>query len=136
MIPFQTKAFVPSGSSYHDVIHYARAEFTVVAKRTKRQPYLRSAYFKKEKIFLNYFWPHLLQKSMSERARRLKLVGCAFELIEQSQNKPTVRLNPNNKNEKMYRFLGLTPNKHVFYVQIKENLKTKKKYFMSVFFDK
>lgn len=42
-------------------------------------------------------------------------------------------INPNKKTEALHRFAGLTKDKELFYVQIKEDLRTDRKYFMSVF---
>lgn len=65
--------------------------------------------------------------------KRIKFFPCALELIRKSRNKPSIKQNPNNKNEKLYRFYGLTKEKEEFCVQIKENTKTRKKYLMSIF---
>lgn len=137
MVPYQVRTSTIKGKSrFSDIGKEAMFIFRQIEKRTKRQPYLRSAYFNKEKIFFTFFFKHLNQKPVYARPARLKLLPCAIELIEESHNKPIERLNPNRKTEKFYRFAGLTPQKHLFYVQIKENLKTKKKYFMSCFLEK
>lgn len=137
MVPYQTKTSPIKGKNRFDAVgKEAMNLFRQVEKRSKRQPYLRSAYFNKEKIFFTFFFKHLNQKPVYERPARLKLLPCAIELIEKSRNKPIERMNPNRKKEKFYRFIGLTPQKNLFYVQIKEDLKTKKKYFMSCFLEK
>ena len=133
MILYKTKIKKFGGTSYKEIIKKARASFHLVEKRTKRKAYLRSAYFKKEKIFLNLFWIHLSQKSPRDRMRRLRFFGCAIDLIENSKNKPTSKPNPNNKNELLHRFGGVTRAGELFYVQIKENNKNKRKDFISVF---
>jgi len=132
MILYQTKTSRLSGSSWKEVCPKARRLLHAIEKRTKRQPYIRSAYFKKEKIFINYFWPHLMQKPRRERLERLKILPCAIELIENSHRKPAITISPNKPKEKLYRFAGMTPNQELFFVQIKEN-KTRAKYFMSIF---
>jgi len=103
-----------------------------IKKKTKRRPYVRSAYFKKEKIFFDYFRKHLFQKSPKERMKRLKFFAAAVELVKNSRNKPISKQNPSKPNEIVHRFAGLTAEKELFYVQIKEN-KKKRKYFMSCF---
>ncbi len=92
----------------------------------------RSAYFKKEKIFFDFFWNHLKQKSPKERFKRLKLFKSAIEVIKNSRNKPETKTNPNKKTEIFYRFAGLTKSQ-LFIVQIKENKRSKNKYLMSCF---
>jgi len=103
-----------------------------IKKKTKRRPYIRSAYFKKEKVFLDYFREHLFQKLPKERTRRLKYFKAACELIRDSRLGPIEKTELFEKKEVLYRFAGLTAEKEMFFVQIKEN-KKKKKYFMSCF---
>lgn len=131
MIPYKTKSKKLSGTNLSEVAHTVSLIHQKIKKRTKRQPYIRSAYFKKEKIFLNYFWEHLHQKAPRERYKRLKFFVPAIELIEKSKNAPVSKLNP-NKNEILHRFAGITKEGELFYVQIKENNR-KGKYFMSCF---
>jgi len=133
MIVYKTKTKKLGGTSYREVIKKARAIFHNIEKRSKRNAYLRSAYFKKEKVFFGMFWTHLNQKPKKNRVRRLKLLSCAVDLIEHSRNKPISKLNPNNTKELLHRFGGITSEGELFYVQIKENLRTKRKDFMSVF---
>lgn len=133
MIPYQTKANELSGTSYREIRKQALVIFSQIKKRTKRQPYLRSAYFNRQKIFFDYFWVHLHQKSPRERFIRLKYFESAVDLIKNSRHKPFIEINRNRKSEILYRFGGLTKNKELFFVQIKENKRTKKKYFMSCF---
>ncbi|MFA6193760.1 MAG: hypothetical protein WC726_02785 [Parcubacteria group bacterium] len=132
MIPYQTKSKKISGTSYGEVFHGAFAVFDEIKKKTKRRPYVRSAYFKKEKIFLDYFREHLFQKRPNERMKRLRFFKAAIELVKHSKNEPVGKANPNKSNEVVYRFAGLTAEKELFYVQIKED-KRKRKYFMSCF---
>lgn len=62
MKAYQTKTAKLSGTDFHEVHKKAFAIYQKIAKKTKRRPYIRSAYFKKEKIFLTLFWPHLHEK--------------------------------------------------------------------------
>lgn len=133
MIPYQTKIAKLSGTSYGEVLRKAQFLFDKVEKRTKRRPYIRSAYFKKEKVFFDFFWLHVRQKRPRERFQRLKYFGAALELIRLSKNDPSSKPNPNKTNEILHRFAGLTKEKELFYVQIKERRGGGKKYLMSCF---
>ncbi len=133
MIPYQTNKKKIPGTSYKEVRKNALVIFNRIKKRTKRNPYIRSAYFGKQKIFFNYFWIHLHQKRHRERIIRLRYFNCAIELMKNSRNKPSIEVNRNKKTEILYRFLGLTKDRELFYVQIKENKRSKRKYFMSCF---
>ena len=133
MIPFQTKFFPLPGTSYKEVYKTAVEIYSGIEKRTKRKPYLRSAYFHKQKIFFDYFWTHLLQKPFSERVRRLKFFSAAVELIRESRNHPLTVQNPSKETEILHRFAGNSKDKKLFYVQIKENKRTGRKQLMSVF---
>lgn len=132
MIPYQTKAKKISGTSYGEVFHDALVVLDEIKKKTKRRPYVRSAYFKKEKIFLDYFREHLFQKRPNERMKRLRFFKAAVELVKHSRNEPIIKTNPNKPGEKFYKFIGLTAEKDIFFAQIKED-KRKRKYFMSCF---
>lgn len=133
MTVHQAKAKKLSGTSYSELIKQARRIFHDIEKQSKRKPYIRSTYFNKEKIFFDYFWDHLNQKRLPERVRRLRFFGCAIELTQNSRHKPKVILDPENKNVRFHRFVGITKEDELFYVQIKENLKTEQKHLMSVF---
>jgi len=133
MIPYQTKAKRLPGTSYAEVRTNAIFLFNQIKKRTKRRPYIRSAYFNKQKIFFDYFWQHLHQKGPKERFKRLKYFNAAIEVMKNSRNQPSSKQNPNKPNEILHRFAGLTKDKELFYVQIKENKKSGRKYFMSCF---
>lgn len=121
------------GTSYSEVIQKARHLYRGLERRTKRRPYIRSAYFKKEKIFFDYFWAHLNQKPPRERLKRLAFLACGIELIENSRYAPVTKANPNRPNELQHRFSGVTPEDEAFFVQIKEDTKSKNKFLMSVF---
>lgn len=137
MIPYQTKTKKIPGTSLSEVRKHVNFLLNQIEKKTKRKPYILAAYFKnkskKEKIFFDFFEKHLRQKGPKERFERLKYFEAAIEVVKNSRNKPGIRTNPNNKNEIFYRFAGLTKNKELFFVQIKENVRSKNKYFMSCF---
>ena len=133
MIPYQTKIQKLSGTSYAEVRKEALVLFNKIKAKTKRKPYIRSAYFNKQKIFFDFFWAHLNQKSPKERAKRLKYFEAAIDLMKNSRNHPVSGENPHKQGEILHRFAGLTKEKEIFYVQIKENKRSGKKYFMSCF---
>jgi len=97
----------------------AMAVFNQIKRRTKRRPYVRSAYFNKEKIFFDFFWTHLHQKGPKSRFKRLKYFAAAVDLIKNSKNHPVSKENPNKRTEIVHRFAGLTKEKELFFVQIK-----------------
>ena len=133
MIFYQTKTKKLPGTNYSEVRRHALFILKQIKKRTKRRPYIRSAYFNKQKIFFDYFWIHLLQKNLKERTKRLKHFSCSLDLIRNSKVAPTSKENIDNKNEMLHRFAGKTKDKEVFFAQIKENKKSGKKYLMSCF---
>ena len=133
MIPYQTKIAKLSGTNYAEVRQEAVILFNKIKAKTKRKPYVRSAYFNKQKIFFDFFWAHLDQKRARERFERLKYFNAALDVMKNSRNKPVFKQNPNKKTEVLYRFAGLTKEKDSFIVQIKENTKKGKRYFMSCF---
>lgn len=133
MIPYQTKIRKLPGTEYKEVHTRILSIFKQIKSKTKRRPYIRSAYFKNQKIFFDYFWQHLWQKSWKERTKRLKYFPCVIDLIQNSRQEPLSIQNPNKESEILHRFFGLTKDKELFVVQIKEDKKTDRKYLMSVF---
>jgi len=133
MKTYQTKYSKLAGTDYHEVYKKAFGCYKKVRAKTKRRPYVRSAYFKKDKIFLAIFWSHLKQKNWSDRLRRMRYLPCAIELIRHSKFEPTSKENPNKHGEILHRFSGITADKDLFFVQIKEDKKTGQKYFLSTF---
>lgn len=132
MIPYRTKSKKIAGTSYSEVTRGAFVVFDEIKKKSKRKPYIKSAYFKKEKVFFEYFREHLFQKSAKERMKRLKYFRAACELIKDSRIGPIEKTESFEKKEILYRFSGMTAEKDLFYVQVKED-RRKRKYFMSCF---
>lgn len=122
-----------AGTHYERLMKKAFDQYQKISHKSKRRPYVRSAYYDKEKIFLSIFWQHLHEKNLRDKARRLALFPCAIELMEKTKYAPTTKANPNKKGEYLHRFAGSTPDNEIFFVQIKENKQTKQKYFISVF---
>jgi len=130
---YQTKIKKFPGTEFGEVHEYAVKTYKAIKSKTKRRPYVRSAYFKKEKVFLDYFWSHMHQKNWRDRTRRLKYYACAIDLLKHSQMESVSKQNPNKPQEILHRFAGMTPDKELFYVQIREDKKTDRKDFMSVY---
>ena len=125
-----------AGTSYREVYNKAFLIYKGIKSKTKRTPYVRAAYFNGGKIFLTLFWGHIQQKSWNDRARRLRYLACAIELMAKSKYPPVSKQNPNKPQEILHRFAGLTTENELFYVQIKENKSNDKKWLMSIFPDK
>ena len=115
------------------ILPQARNMFRTLEKKTKRKPHVRSQYFNKDKIFFDYFWSDLQKKIPSERARRLKLLPCALEVLRHSRQEPLSIDDANEPHIIRHRFAGCTPNGHMFYVQVKQDKRTGAKQFLSVF---
>ena len=131
---YKSKLSQYPGSSYEELVRQARIDYHAIHRLTpRRKPYIKSKYFGKEKVFVNLFWEHLNQKSRNDRRRRLKLFACAIDLIRNSREKPEIIHEAGRPKEIFYRFQGASNDNKLYVVQIKENKKTKRKYFMSVF---
>jgi hypothetical protein len=129
---YRSRCPITKGTSISELAKKARMLFDAEAKKSKRTPYVRSAYFNKEKVFLNLFWPHISQKPRGERIRRLRYVACAFDLIHNSRSAPISKPNPNSPSETLHRFAGVSKDGYLYFVQIRED-KGGRKSFMSVF---
>ncbi|MDP3244731.1 MAG: hypothetical protein Q8M83_03695 [bacterium] len=131
---YKTKVKKFSGSDFHEVHKKAFSFYVEIKKKSKRRAYLRSAYFSKDKIFLDLFWYHLFEKqNWRDRVRRMKYFGCAVELIKNSRFEPKSKENPNKLNEILHRFYGITADNELFCVQVKEDKKRGQKFLISVF---
>lgn len=134
MKAYKTKARGITGTDFKEVHKKAFILYKQIKARSKRRTYVRSAYFGKDKIFIDLFWHHLFEKpNWRDRIRRLRYFGCALELIKNSRYSPNVTKDPNVPNEMLYRFYGSTADNELFCVQIKENVKRKQKFLISVF---
>jgi hypothetical protein len=130
---YQVKAAKLAGTSGTDVRKQAEVIMRVERARTKRQPYVRSAYFSKDKVFIQPFWQHAWDKSWRDRMRRLRFLPCALELIRHSHLTPGSRQSSDDPNVILHRFAGETLSGETFFVQVRQNKKTGRKDFMSVF---
>ncbi len=129
---YKTKSKKIPGSNYPEVKKNALIFYQEIKSGTKRKPYVRSAYFNKDKIFLDLFWAHVFEKNFWDQIRRMKLLPCALELIKKSKTKPVSKFNPNKPGAVLHRFTGLTSGGEQFYIQIKET-RNGNKYLLSVF---
>ncbi len=130
---FKTKNKRLSGTRYEDVYDQTFGLYDKIKRLTKRRPYIRSAYFKKQKVFIEIFRQHLYQKNWRDRTRRMKFFPAGIELIKESKIAPKSMDNPNNLNETLHRFTGKTADGYLFSVQIKENKRTGEKALISIF---
>lgn len=137
MKAYQTKTSKISGTDFHEIRRKSFGLYVEIKKKTKRRPYIRSAYFSKEKIFLDIYWQHLFdQGNWRDRMRRLRFFPCAIELIRKSRFEPEAIKNPSRRSETLYRFAGITAEQEIFYVQIKENIQKGQKFLISTFPEK
>ncbi len=132
---FKTKKKKIPGTSFKEINRTAQLIYKQIKSKTKRTPYVRSRYFKKEKVFLTLFWDHLFNKNEKDRVRRLKFYDCALDLIKNSSYDPETRENFQKKDELLHRFYGETSKREKFVVQIKENKRTKRKDLISIYPD-
>lgn len=130
---YKTKSGLMAGSSYEELVKNARREYHKIQKMTKRQPYVRSKYFSKDKVFINTFWLHLGQKRGADQQRRLKYYSAAIELIRNTTYNPDSIFGYARQDEILHRFYGQTKGGDKFCVQIKQSKKSGRKDFMSCF---
>lgn len=130
---YRTKAKPLPGTSYSEIHGHAELIYKELKRKTNRRPYVRSAFFKREKVFLDVFFRHMHQKNWRDRVRRLKFFPCALELIDKSTQAPQTTINPNRPTELLHRFAGVAGNGQRFSVQIKENRRSSQKALLSIF---
>lgn len=130
---FKSKYDLLPGTDYEEVVALARKEFNTIRRITKRQPYIRSRYFRSDKIFVTIFWDHLMQKHRKDRVKRLKFYKAAIDLLRNSIETPDTIFDSKNKDILLHRFHGTTSDGREFLVQVKEDKRSGRKDFMSVF---
>ncbi len=131
--PYHCKAQPLQGHRFAEFLPQARAIFRALERQTKRRPYVRSAYFQKDKIFFDFFWTHLQQKIPAERARRLRYLPCALELLRHTMHAPLTIQEDAHAETLFHRFAGQTSERQRFYVQVKHDIRSGKKQLLSVF---
>ena len=131
---YQTKSNKLPGTNFSEVCKVAYDLYRDIKRKTKRRAYVRSAYFNKEKIFLELFWSHLHEKlNHRDKLRRVKYFPCALELIRHSICIPESKENVDRRSDILHRFRGKTKNGEIFFVQIKEDKRNNQKWLMSIF---
>ena len=131
---YQSKYSTLWGTTYKEVIKSAHREHESIKRRNpRRQPYVRSQYFAKDKVFLKLFWDHLSQKRQSDRSRRARLYRCGLDLIRHTSCEPVTITERTQPHILLHKFAGKTADGALFYVQIKENRKTDRKDLISIF---
>lgn len=121
------------GTSYEEVVKVARYEHKKIEKLTKRQAYVRSTYFNKEKVFISLFWEHLAQKHPKVRTKRLRLYTAAIDLLRNTRCEPETIFKQDDLSVLLHRFYGVTRSGEEYCVQVKQDKRTGRKDFMSVF---
>lgn len=131
---YQTKCKKLAGTDFKEVNKKAFAIYRKIKKQTKRRPYIRSAYFRKTKIFLGTFWQHTYDKKhYKDQVQRLKFFPCGLDLIRFTKYEPASKENVDNRSEILHRFSGITSENELFFVQIKEDKRTGEKFLISIF---
>lgn len=133
MPAYKTKINPLPGSSYAEIKKKSYRLYLDIKHKSKRKPYVRSVFFKKDKVFLSLFWTHLFQKNYWDQTRRMKFFSCGIELVQKSHFEPTSKENPNKPGELLHRFSGTTVNNEIFFVQIKEIKSSGEKFLISIF---
>jgi len=119
-----------SGTNYTEILAKARAIYRDLDIQTgHRNTYVRSEYFKKQKIFLKTYWDHFGDKRLSQRRQRIPYYAATIDLLKNTRVKPDELY---EKEHHLYRFFGITKDGHKFVVQVKANRKNEK-YHMSSF---
>ena len=131
---YQSKYPLLPGSSLDEVLPLARSSYKRICAKTRRIPYINTKCksFKTAKVFLDVFWTHIFQKSPKERTARLKLYQCALDTLRNSRIEPESQPSFDQR-VRLYRLYGVSREGKKFCIQIKEERKTGRKYFMSVF---
>lgn len=123
-----------SGSSYKEIKAAAWLVYHAEQKRSpRREAYIRCPYFNKEKIFVSSFWQHLKQKTPADQERRMRLLNCAVEHLGRTTIAPETIVETKLPRVLLHRFYGKTKDGRLFAVQVKEDKRTRRKDFMSVF---
>ena len=130
---FHSKYGLLSGTTYQEVRTIARKRFNVQRNSSKRQPYVKSKFFKGSKIFIAIFWDHLDSKSRKQRTQRLKLYDAAIDLLKNTLLKPQSVYETDHSGVVLHRFYGVTADGYEFCVQVKQSARTNRKVWISVF---
>lgn len=117
-----------------EVVAKARREYRHIQKLTpKRRPYVRSRYFKRDKVFVGIFWSHLAQKHYGEQTKRLRYYPCAIDLLRNMSRGATSIISQKEADAILYRFCGESKEGLGFYVQVKQDKRSGRKDLISIF---
>lgn len=131
---YQSKYNQLPGSSLHKAYRAAHRYHNLVkSHHPRRRPYVRSRYFKKDKVFVTVYWSHAAQKNRKEQLRRIRLYKCALDLIRNTMFDPLTIIDPAKEEMLLHRFYGRTQDGLEFCVQIKQNQRSGRKDFVSAF---
>lgn len=137
MKTFQSRHAQLPGSSYDEISPHARKLHHIIEKRTKRQAYVRSTYFRRgkrgDKVFINLYWEDLAKKSRKKKTERLKLYSAAIDLLIHSPFESEVVVSEAAPNLIYHRFYGVTRDNIRYCVQVKQDMRTGRLDFMSAF---
>ena len=81
----------------------------------------------------NTKYPQLSGSSYNEVLKRLRFYKAALDLLRNSQINPDTIASTEDQRMLLYRFYGVTKDGSYFCIQVKEDIGTKRKDFMSVF---
>lgn len=133
---YESKAGLLPGSSYKEVLEVARKECDKIKRITpRRNTYVRSTYFSntkgKSKIFIEpLFWTHLMQEHRKVRFKRLKFYNAAIDLMRKSRCEPYTII---KNGDYLHRFYGKTKEGSEYCVQVKQDKRSGRLDFVSVF---
>lgn len=77
-----------------------------------------------------------LYQNIKKKTKRRPYVRSEFfklELVQNTRVSPVSKENPFDRSQILHRFTGVTPEKELFRVQVKEEKDTKNKWLMSIF---
>lgn len=131
--PYHCKTKPLVGHRFVEIMPRARGVFRALQKQTKRRPYVRSTYFHRDKIFFDFFWQHLQQKSVVDRARRLKYLPCALEVLRKSRHDPVTFVDIRRPGIIKHEFVGVAPDGMRFSVVVQQDRGTDKKQLLSLY---
>lgn len=131
---YQSKYNQLPGTTLKRVLHAAHRHHDLVKSRNpRRRPYVRSKYFKGDKVFITLYWSHLTQKNRKEQQRRARLYRVALDLIRNTTQDPLTIIDVTKADILLHRFYGITANGVPFCVQIKQNHQSSRKDLISAF---
>lgn len=131
---YQSKYNQLPGTSHQEAIKSARyCHQKVQNTNPRRKTFVRSKYFKGDKVFLAQFWPHLMQKRRGDQIRRAKLYLCALDLLRNTSHSSSMVVEKGHLESVLIRFEGRTKDGILYIVQVKYNIRSERKDLISVY---